>query len=117
MRPEDRDLETVLQIRTSALQIQEYVAGRTYQDYLDSRMLRGAVEREVLIIGEAAGRVSERFTQRHPEIPWRGMIGQRNVLAHAYELIRDEAIWRVATEEIPELLSLLEPLLPPEDVA
>lgn len=34
MRPEDRDLETVLPVRTSALRIQEYIAERTYQDYL-----------------------------------------------------------------------------------
>jgi len=43
-----------------------------------------AVERAVEIIGEAARNITEYFKQVHPEIPWAGIIGQRNVLAHKY---------------------------------
>jgi uncharacterized protein with HEPN domain len=40
------------------------------------------LERKLEIIGEAAGRVSDSLKTASPEIPWRGMIGLRNVLAH-----------------------------------
>ena len=34
------------------------------------------------LIGEAARRVSDPCKQAHPEIRWRQIIGQRNILAH-----------------------------------
>lgn len=64
------------------------------------------------MIGEAANHVSGTFKKAHPEIPWKGIIGQRNVLAHEYGEILVERIWLVATERIPELLKLLDPLIP-----
>jgi len=59
------------------------------------------------IIGEAAGRVSTSFRNAHPEIPWRQIIGQRNVLIHEYGEIKQERIWKTVTENIPQLIELL----------
>lgn len=36
------------------------------------------------IIGEAAGRLSANFRERHAVIPWGRIIGMRNRLVHAY---------------------------------
>jgi len=45
----------------AALAIRDFVQGETPHDYLADRMLRGAVERHLEIIGEAARRVSDDF--------------------------------------------------------
>ena len=74
-------------------------------------MLRGAVERHLEIIGEAANRVSLDFQANHPEIPWRRIIAQRHVIAHEYGEIKHELIWKVATVNIPELIAQLETLI------
>ena len=77
-----------------------------------------SVERRIEIIGEAARRVSESFKDAHPEIPWRRMIAQRNVLAHEYDEVDDRLMWRVIAENIPQLVRTLEGLLttqPPPD--
>jgi uncharacterized protein with HEPN domain len=63
------------------------------------------------IIGEAAGRVSESFRDVHPEIPWRQIIGQRNVLIHEYGEIKHERIWKVVKENIPQLIEWLKPFV------
>jgi uncharacterized protein with HEPN domain len=76
-------------------------------------MLRGAVERHLEIIGEAANRLSRGFRAAHPEIPWRGIIGQRNVLSHEYGDVDDIMIWKVVTDRIPELIHQLEQIIPP----
>ena len=57
--------------------------------------------------------VSRAFQDAHPDIPWRQIIGLRNVLAHEYGEIRHELIFRITTNQIPALISLLEPLIPP----
>jgi len=77
-----------------------------------------AVERALEVIGEAARHVSPAYRQAHPEIPWRGIIAQRNILAHEYGEIKQERLWVVVTERIPELIALLEKLdipSPPSD--
>jgi uncharacterized protein with HEPN domain len=93
----------------AAKAIQEFVSGETFHDYTHNRMLRGAVERHLEIIGEAANRVSNEFQTKHSEIPWRRIIAQRHVIAHEYGEIKHELIWKVATVYVPELIGQLEP--------
>jgi uncharacterized protein with HEPN domain len=50
---------------------------------------------------------------RSPAIPWKKIIGQRNVLAHEYGEVRHERMWVLATAEIPDLIAKLIPLVPP----
>lgn len=76
-------------------------------------MLRLAVERELEIIGDAARRVSEPFKLSHPEIPWRALIAQRNVISHEYDDLKLDWLWVIATDKIPPLIEVIEPLIPP----
>lgn len=48
----------------------------------------------------------------HPEIPWRPIQAQRQVLAHDYGEIKHDRSWRVAEMHVPDLIGLLEPLVP-----
>ena len=111
MVPEKDDTSYIWDMLDAAKAVREFIMGRSYQDYLIDRMLRGAVERHLEIIGEAAGKVSKAFCDAHPEIPWQKIIGQRHVLIHDYGDIEDELIWSVATIHIPDLIDKLEPLM------
>jgi uncharacterized protein with HEPN domain len=112
MQPDERDAAYLWDMLDAARAVNEFVSSRKYYDYHQDRMLRGAVERHIEIIGEAANHVSDVFRQAHPEISWKGIIGQRNVLIHEYGDIKHERIWAVATQRIPELIKLLESLIP-----
>jgi uncharacterized protein with HEPN domain len=114
MPPEKSDLSYLWDMLDAANAVMQFVAGRTFEQYVRDRMLRGAVERHVEIIGEAARKVSQTFRAAHSEIPWQGIIVQRHVLAHQYGEIQDDLIWRVATVHIPELIRALGPLVPPD---
>jgi uncharacterized protein with HEPN domain len=113
MRPEQRDAAYVWDMLDAAKAVHEFVANRLFHEYTTNRMLRGAVERQVEIIGEAANKVSKEFKEKHPEIRWQQIISQRNVLAHEYGEVEDELLWKVATVHIPGLIQQLEKLLPP----
>ncbi len=116
MQPDPRDLGYLFDMLEHARGVLRSVEHKTLEAYLQDQDLRLAVERRIEIIGEAARKVSREFRAAHPEIPWRKVIAQRNVLIHEYGEIEDEIVWQVATNSIPELIDLIEPLVPfPDD--
>jgi uncharacterized protein with HEPN domain len=72
-----------------------------------------ALERAMEIVGEAARRVSLATRDAHPELPWRLIIGQRNIIAHEYGRIDHAQLYRTALEDLPGLIEILARLLPP----
>lgn len=98
---------------TAAKEAGQFVDGSTWPEYQKNLLLRRAVERSVEIIGEAARQIPREFQEAHPEVPWTKIMRQRHRLAHDYDLIEDETIWRVATVHVPELIRTLQPLIPP----
>ncbi len=113
MQPDQRDASYLWDMLDAARAVREFTVTTTFYHNIKDRMLRGAVERHVEIIGIAAGRVSPSFQHAHPEIPWRKIIAQRHVLAHEYGDIKHELLWEVATIHVSDLIDKLEPLIPP----
>jgi uncharacterized protein with HEPN domain len=112
MQPDERDAAYLWDMLDSARALRDFAANVSFHSYAQDKKLQFAIERALEIIGEAARRVSETYRQTHPEIPWQSIIAQRNVLAHEYGEIKQELIWRVATIRIPELIDMLEQLVP-----
>jgi len=102
----------------SAKAVLEFTRNALLEDYCENQLLRLAVERSLEIIGEAANYVSSSFRAAHPEIPWRQIIAQRNVLIHEYGEVDDERIWNLVVRQIPKLIEQLSPLVPnsPDDI-
>jgi uncharacterized protein with HEPN domain len=88
------------------------LADLTLDQYRNDDNLKLATERRIEIIGEAANRVSPTVRDAHTQVPWRRIIAQRHVLAHDYGEIDDELIWSVATTHIPQLIPILEGMIP-----
>jgi uncharacterized protein with HEPN domain/predicted nucleotidyltransferase len=108
----ERDIGLVWDIVRTARQVREAIAGRSFEDYKADWILRAAVERLLITIGEASRAFSEPFRAAHPEIPWSGIISERNILVHQYTEIKDQEVWKIATLRVPKLLLELQPLLP-----
>ena len=85
-----------------------YMAGRRRSDLDEDSMLRDAVVRQLEILGEAASQVTEATRAQYPEVPWRSLVGMRNVRIHAYHRVDHEEIWNTITEDLPDLLRVLE---------
>ena len=110
----DRDAGSVLDILESARRIVDYVAGMTHQDFLQDTLVQDSVVRRLEIIGEAAGRISLNFRRRHPEIQWSEIRGMRNRMIHGYDNIDMDVVWDTAERDIPNLIHIVERLVPPE---
>ena len=86
---------------------QAFVAGMTAESFAADRKTQFAILRALEVIGEAAKRVPAEVQNRFPEIPWRQIIGMRNVIAHDYLGIRLSRVFETATAFIPELVEQL----------
>ena len=111
MQPEQRDAAYLWDMLDAAQTVEQLSSGFDFTQYSNDRRTQLAIERSLEIIGEAAGRVSTSFRNAHPEIPWRQIIGQRNVLIHEYGEIKQERIWKVVRENVPQLIELLKPFV------
>lgn len=113
MHPAERDIALLWDMREAARDTVEFIRGLKFAQFASDKKVRSAVERQIITLGEAARQVSSEFKQAHPEIPWRDIIGTRNVLVHEYSEVRIEIIWLLATRRIPEFIEFLDPLIPP----
>jgi uncharacterized protein with HEPN domain len=113
MLPDLRDPAYLWDMLDAATSIKQFTEGATFREYADNKMIRSAVERQLEILGEAARQVSEAFQNEHPEVPWRQIVGLRNVLAHDYGGVRHERVWKIISHHVPSLIRHLEPLVPP----
>lgn len=91
--------------------IQAHCDGKTQDDYLDDEVLRGFVERKLLIVGEALARLrqshpgtAEKITDIHR------IIGQRNRIVHGYDAVDDLLVWDAIQHRLPTLLAEVEVL-------
>lgn len=64
-------------------------------------VLQAATQRWIEIIGEVASRLSDGVRDTSSDVPWRQMIGMRNVLAHGYFEIDPGVLASVVEREIP----------------
>jgi len=66
---------------------------------------------EILIIGEAATRVSPETRRSAVSIPWADMIGMRNRLIHGYAEINFDILWDTVKLFLGPLIKEVEALL------
>lgn len=110
---DDRDAAYLWDMLQAAEEAIDMMAGHDLAGFLKNRMLQRAIERCVEIIGEVARHVSPECKATASEIPWREIIGQRNILAHKYGQIDHELLYKTVASDVPELINNLRLHLPP----
>ncbi len=62
----------------------------------------------LLAVGEAFRQIDSKtqgeWRGRYPQLPWMGVIGMRNVIAHGYFDIDHEEVFNICRDDIPELI-------------
>ncbi|HUP60020.1 MAG TPA: HepT-like ribonuclease domain-containing protein [Thermoanaerobaculia bacterium] len=99
-------------IEKAANNVISFIGGCTKEQFLADTMLRSAVERELIIIGEAMARAEEvdpELATMISDVP--GIIACRNQLVHNYPRIAPDRIWEIITEHVPLLLTEVRALL------
>lgn len=111
LRDESYYLDMLVAARTAT----EFLAEITFEQFEQDEKAVSAVLWQVAVIGEAAAKISQVSRVEHPEIPWRDITDMRNKLVHDYRRIDLSKVWDTVQNDLPGLIRILEPLVPPED--
>ncbi len=109
-------LAYLLDIVEACVAIENALSGLELDAYLANRLVRSAVEREFILIGEAVASlvrldpgIAERISHS------RRIINFRNHLAHDYAAINDTVVWAIASGEAPILREECQAILAERD--
>ena len=108
-----RDDAWLLDMLPAARDVVDFARGRTRDDLNTGRQLVLSRVKSIGIIGEAAARISQETREAHPIF-----LGRRSspcgTVAHVYFEINLRRVWEVVQDDVPGLIALIEPLVPPE---
>lgn len=110
-----RDKAVLLDIVRAARLVLEFRQGMDKAAFFGDLKSQSAILHQLMVMGEAVKRLSAEFRARHSEVPWMLIAGMRDKLIHGYDIVDLEQVWQTAVGDVPELLSLIEPLLPRQE--
>jgi len=97
---------------TACEAILQFIHGKDFAAYEADLMFRSAVERQLMIVGEAlnkANRLDESVMEHIPET--RDIIQLRNIIAHGYAVVENATIWGIVQADVPKLCEHVKTML------
>lgn len=107
----DKDLIRLKHMLDSAQAVLSFIKGEKRSSLNTNRLLVSGIIRELEILGEAAGKVSQKTRDLFPELPWKQLIGMRNRLIHAYFDVDHDVIWKTAKNYLPSFARQLKKII------
>src|SRR4030042_1473232 len=99
-------------IKEACDEIKHFVQNMSFEQYAGNSMVRAAVERKFMIIGEAMTRLKREFPEMVEKISdYEKIIAFRNILVHGYEIIDDATVWSAIKDSMPTLRNEIEHML------
>ena len=93
-------------MQQAAADAMAFTEGMSQDDFLADKRTQQAVIMSLIVLGEAATKVMDRypdFANQHAQVPWRNMRGMRNRIAHGYFDINLGLVWDTVQTALPPL--------------
>jgi uncharacterized protein with HEPN domain len=107
-KPSNRTRLALFDIRDNVQFARDFVGRQTKKQFMDNRQAFYAVTRCLEIISEAARRLSPALRERHPELPWKNIMGAGNIYRHDYDNVAEEFVWETVRHSLAPLLAVVE---------
>ena len=92
--------------------VRQYVVDKSLEDLINQRPVRSAVERELMVLGEAMYQLHRKFPEIAERIDsWNKIIHFRHVLVHGYHSLKMNVIWELIQNKLDPLIRQIEVLL------
>lgn len=102
-----KDDTKLVQDMLEAIAAIESYSAASYDEFLADGKTQAAIMFNLIIMGEAANRMSLAFQENCPEIPWSSIIGTRNVIVHGYDQVRLQIVWDIIHRDLSLLKASL----------
>ena len=109
------DGASILDIVIAARDIAGFIAALDLPTFTTDLKTQAAVLHRLIVLGEAAKRLSPEFRAQHPQIPFTKAARNRDFLIHVYDQVSLARVWETASVHVPLLLAAIEPLLPSDE--
>jgi uncharacterized protein with HEPN domain len=104
------NLERLQDILEAIFQIEKYTF-QGQENFEHDNLIQIWVLHHLLIIGEAANKISDTLKSEYPDVAWRGTIDVRNLIIHEYFRVDLDIIWRIVKHDLPPLKQQIEQIL------
>lgn len=92
-------------------EIGAYLENVSYQQFLQNSEKRFATIKQIEIIGEACNALTDELKEKFPLIPWKAIIGFRNISIHEYFGVNLLIVWEIAKNDLPELKEKIQAII------
>ena len=75
--------------------IERYIKGLNFEIFIRNDLIIDAVLRNLEIIGEASRNIPKDIREKYTDIPWKRMIGLRDIVIHKYFGVDTGIIWEI----------------------
>jgi uncharacterized protein with HEPN domain len=108
----DPDLAYLGDMLRYAREAYDLVAEISREDYDHDTTTQYALRYLLVVVGEAASKVSKPMKARSPQIPWPRITGMRHELVHGYTQVSSSIVWDTARDDLLPLITELERIAP-----
>ena len=98
-------------ISDSTEAILTFISDMSYEEFVNDRKTYSATIRELEIIGEAVGKISNKTKAAYPDVLWQHIKAFRNKIAHEYFGVDFRIVWDIVRNELPILYSQISTIL------
>ncbi|AKB78730.1 hypothetical protein MSHOH_2247 [Methanosarcina horonobensis HB-1 = JCM 15518] len=98
-------------ILSALLDIEDFTAEYSYDQFVNDRKTQYAVIRAIEIIGEASKNLPLEMREKYSFIPWRDMATMRDRLIHGYFGVDLIILWDTVQQDVPPLIPLFRSIL------
>lgn len=108
-----REPRALLEDVIAAARVASSIASTTtFEEYTTDIIRRSAIERQLMIVGEAVARIRDVDRTLAERLgPVESIVGFRNILVHGYHMVSHEVVWRIAHQDAAEIAGRAESVL------
>ena len=95
--------------------VESFSKGLERNELEENELKQYALVRAIEVIGEAAKNMPAEFKSRYPLIPWKNIIGTRDIMIHRYFGVDLDVLWSIIKQDLPKLKEQIKEILEMEN--
>jgi uncharacterized protein with HEPN domain len=92
-------------------EVELYLTNISFDQFLENSEKRFATIKQIEIIGEACNALSAELKLANPAVPWKPIVGFRNISIHEYFGVNLQLLWEIAKNDLPGLKEHMKAIL------